>query len=139
MDPFVAGILQDYVDVSSLTIPDSLVSALESQSLIPDGDGNLPFSPEYEKTMDPWYLSLLYVEWLCGSPQITSASSEGASLSVTQADWDSLKRFLRSRSVICQSSESAVLTEISIDNTHVDRVPMRDRSHLYGDVDTDIG
>lgn len=134
----VTSLLDAYISETDLSYPTALEQEFRQQSLIPDSDGRMPGTPEYAETVDVYYNALLYAEYFAGLPAITSATSEGTSLSVTPPDWDRLIRFLKSKSPIVGASNQ-LWTVVPVDNRHIHRTWMNDRGDPYGDVDTDIG
>lgn len=121
-------------------ISDTMRDSALASAQVPDSEGRWPGSSDYEKTYDLYYAALALVPFLQAQPAVTSAGSEGTSVTATAFDWQALIRFYRSQSQIHQSAGQTILQVLPIpDPPHVVRVPMNDRGGYYGDVDTDIG
>ena len=121
-----------------LLTDDMKTSALES-ARIPDESGRWPQDTGYVPTYDVYFAALSLLPFLQAQPAVTSAGSEGTTVSATPTDWAALRTFYRSHSLIASGS-SAVLQILPIpDVPHVRKVPMNDRGGYYGDVDTDAG
>lgn len=109
-------------------------------SLIPDPDGIWPGQVGYVTTHDVYWAAINLMPFMQAQPQVTSASSEGTSVTATRFDWDAIASFYRGMSVIVGANPRDVLNLVAIpDVPHVRRVPMNDRGGYYGDVDTDLG
>ena len=119
---------------------DSMKTAAMLSARIPDSAGRWPADALYEPTYDLYFASLSLLPFLQAQPQVTSAGSEGTSVTATQFNWGSIRDFYRGLSPIYQDGGNAVLKVLPIpDPPHVVRVPMRNVGGYYGDVDTDIG
>jgi hypothetical protein len=122
----------------ALITSDMKQAALNS-SLIPDSAGVWPGGVGYELTYDVYHAAGLLLPFLMAQPTVTSASSEGTSISTTPMDWSALKESYRLLSPIAKAVGLGVLNVVDIpENSHVVRVPMRDGGGYYGDVDTDV-
>lgn len=107
-------------------------------SLIPDSEGRWPGDTDYEATYDIYFAALSLLPFLQAQPVVTSAGSEGTSISVKPMDWEAIRVFYRGQSVIV-SGQQHVITSVAIpDVPHVKRVPMNDRGGYFGDIDTDV-
>lgn len=121
-------------------LTDSMKTSALMGALIPDEAGRWPSNPEYVPTYDVYFAALSLLPFLQSQPVVTSASSEGTSVSVQATDWNSIRAFYRGLSPICSTNGNDVLQIVPIpDVPHVRRVPMNDRGGYYGDVDTDLG
>lgn len=115
-------------------LSDSVKQQMLEQSLVPDTEGRDPYTEGYTKTYDTAYAAWLLVGVLSAFPMVTSAGSEGTSVSMTRPDWEALKRSF------------AVLSPIMArqDTLRVLRLPpdpyVRHRNMLgrYDDVNTSI-
>lgn len=121
-------------------LTEAMKTAAMSGALIPDSDGHWPGTSGYTPTYDIYFAALKLLPFLQAQPVVTSAGSEGTSVSVKPADWNAIMRFYRENSLIIQATGNDVLHLVPIpDPPHVRRVSMRDGGGYYGDVDTDIG
>lgn len=121
-------------------LTDTMKTTALTGARIPDSAGRWPADPSYEPTYDIYFAALSLMPFLQAQPVVTSAGSEGTSVSVSVPDWDALRAFYRGLSPIINASGNDVLQLVPIpDPPHVRRVPMNDRGGYYGDVDTDIG
>lgn len=117
-------------------VPESMLNNVLQMSLIPDDEGNLPGAAAYTPKHDVYYAALSLVGWLKAQPQVTSAGSEGTSVTTTAFDWDSLGEYFRSMSLI--ASQSSVFTVLTIpEYRKVRHTNMRVGGNL-NDRDTDI-
>ena len=120
-------------------LTDSMKTIAMESAQIPDGDGVWPGQPEYVPTYDIYFAALKLLPFLQAQPMVTSAGSEGTSVSVKPADWDAIIAFYRGSSPIIQATGNDVLRAVPIpDPPHVRKVNMQDRGGYYGDVDTDL-
>ena len=120
-------------------LTDSMKTIAMESAQIPDGDGVWPGQPEYVPTYDIYFAALKLLPFLQAQPVVTSAGSEGTSVSVKPADWDAIIAFYRGSSPIIQATGNDVLRAVPIpDPPHVRKVNMQDRGGYYGDVDTDL-
>ena len=117
------------------TLTPQIKQSALSRSLIPDTNGVWPGQSGYEPTYDPWFAATLLITFLSSQGGVSSASSEGTSVTVEPTDWDALRSYLRYLSPIVRATGSQVLT----------RVPIPDVPHVYRadmgasyDADTDI-
>lgn len=110
-------------------------------SLIPDPDGVWPGQPGYVTTYDPYYAALLLVGILQAQPVVTSAGSEGTSVTATPPDWKALVSSWMSLSVVAQATGNGILNRVAIpEGPHVRHTNMHDGGDSYnGDIDTDLG
>ena len=109
-------------------------------ALVPDSAGRWPGTPDYVTTHDVYYAALSLLPWLQAQPVVTSAGSEGTSVSVTAPDWHALTTFYRSHSRIVAASGNGVLGVLPIpDGPHVRKTDMAGGGKYYGDVNTDLG
>lgn len=121
-------------------ISDTMRESAMGSALVPDSEGRWPGSSGYEETYDLFFAALALVPFLQAQPAVTSAGSEGTSVTATAFDWQALIRFYRLQSQIYLGAGQTILQVLPIpDPPHVVRVPMNDRGGYYGDVDTDIG
>ena len=121
-------------------ISDTAKLAALKASRIPDSEGRWPATAGYVETFDVYFAALSLVSFLQALPVVTSAGSEGTSVSATAPDWDALRLHFRSLSPIILATGNSVLQVVPIPNPpHVRKVSMRDRGGYYGDVDSDIG
>lgn len=105
---------------------------------IPDADGNMPGDRKYVPTYDAYFAAYGLVGFMQAQPAVTTASSEGTSVTTTGYNWDGLRQWLRANSAICQSTDADVFTVIPIPNTHpVTRTNMHGGGP-YDDHDTDV-
>lgn len=124
---------------ADLVTPAMKTAALQ-HSRIPDAEGRWPGQPGYVDTYDVYYAALSLLGFMQARPAVTSASSEGTSVSTTPTDWKALAAFFRSLSVICSAGGPDVLQPVDIpQGPHVYRTDMSGRGPYYGDVDTDLG
>lgn len=115
------------------------IAALQG-SRIPDSAGRWPETAGYVETFDVYYAALTLVSFLQALPVVTSASSEGTSVSAKAPDWSALTLYYRSLSPIIQATGNSILQVVPIPAPpHVRRVSMNDGGGYYGDVDTDLG
>lgn len=129
------GILPGYA-----LLTDAMKTIAMGSAVIPDENGVWPGQPDYVPTYDIYFAALKLIPFLQAQPVVTSAGSEGTSVSVKPADWDAIIAFYRGSSPIIQATGNDVLRAVPIpDPPHVRRVNMQDRGGYYGDVDTDIG
>lgn len=120
-------------------LTDTMKTAAMSGALIPDSEGRWPGQDDYVSTYDIYFAALKLLPFLQAQPVVTSAGSEGTSVSVKPADWDAIIAFYRGSSPIIQATGNDVLRVVTIpDPPHVRKVNMQDRGGYYGDVDTDI-
>lgn len=120
-------------------LTDTMKTAAMSGALIPDSEGRWPGQEEYEPTYDIYFAALKLLPFLQAQPVVTSASSEGTSVSVKPTDWTAIITFYRGSSTIIQATGNDVLRAVPIpDPPHARKVSMQDRGGYYGDVDTDI-
>ena len=137
----------DYTGLNDLLKPlpgyalltDSMRDSALLASRIPDSSGRWPSDKDYEATYDLYFAALQLLPFLQAQPVVTSASSEGTSVSAKPTDWAALRAFYRSLSDIFQATDSILRVVPIPDPPHVVRVPMNDRGGYYGDVDTDVG
>ena len=121
-------------------LTDAMKTVAMNAALIPDSEGRWPGQEDYEPTYDIYFAALKLLPFLQAQPVVTSAGSEGTSVSVKPADWDAIIAFYRGNSHIIQATGNDVLRAVPIpDPPHVRKVNMQDRGGYYGDVDTDIG
>lgn len=121
-------------------LTNTMKTAAMGSALIPDSEGRWPGQPDYVPTYDIYFAALKLLPFLQAQPVVTSAGSEGTSVSVKPADWSAVTAFYRGNSPIIQATGNDVLRLVPIpDPPHVRRVLMNDRGGYYGDVDTDIG
>lgn len=137
----------DFTELNKLldTLPgyallnDSMKTSAMNGARIPDSSGRWPQDAGYELTYDVYFAALALIPFLRSQPVVTSASSEGTSVSVQGIDWDAIVLFYKGLSSICSVDGNSVLHAVPIpDVPHVRRVPMNDRGGYYGDVDTDL-
>lgn len=137
----------DFTELNKLliTLPgyallnDAMKTAAMTGALIPDEQGRWPADPDYVARYDLYYAAVSLIPFLQAQPLVTSASSEGTSVSATAFDWNAIRQFYLGLSLIA-SSAGDVLRAIPIpDQPHVYRVPMHTIGGYHGDVDTDIG
>lgn len=81
-------------------------------SRIPDSNGNLPGEENYVPTYDPYYAAYLLVGLLYAQPTVTSASSEGTSVTATPFNWDGFGAWLKARSPILSQSDAFTILSI---------------------------
>lgn len=117
-------------------VPESVLSKALAKSLVPDAAGNLPGTTDYSPTHDVYFAALCALGWLRALPQVTSAGSEGTSVTATPFDWDSLAGHFRSMSDIASLSDGFTVIPVHASNTH-QRVNMQDGGY-FDDRDTDI-
>lgn len=117
--------------------PDDLKYKALQQSRVPDDDGRLPGSVGYVDTYDVYFAAYMLVDFLSAQPNVTSAGSEGTSITTSAPDWEAVRRVFSSMSEVM--SIQPHLGFISYDNPPI-IVPsnMTGRGN-YGDVNTDIG
>lgn len=96
---------------SSIITPSMMEKALDD-SLIPDKQGRLPGTPGYRFNHDVYYAVYTLIWLIRAQPEVTTASSEGTSITTTPFDWDSFIMFLKANSVIL--SNQGVFTVIPI-------------------------
>lgn len=121
-------------------LTDTMKTAAMSGALIPDSEGRWPGQEDYVSTYDIYFAALKLLPFLQAQPVVTSAGSEGTSVSVKPTDWNAIIAFYRGNSLIIQATDNDVLRVVPIpDPPHVVRVPMNDRGGYYGDIDTDLG
>ena len=108
-------------------------------SRIPDSEGRWPGDTGYVNTHDVYYAAILLIPFLKAQQVVTSAGSEGTTISATPPDWDSLLAFYRSLSPIINSSGNDVLQIVPIPGgPHVVPTNMRSGGSYYGDVNTTV-
>lgn len=73
-------------------LSDSVKRQMLERSLVPDAEGRNPHTEGYIATYDTAYAAWLLVGVLSAFPMVTSAGSEGTSVSMTRPDWEALKR-----------------------------------------------
>ena len=113
--------------------------AVLNQSLIPDITGTYPGNPGYVATYDTYYAAYLLLAFLEAQPMVTSASSEGTSVTSTPPDWSALRGFYKSMSPVL-SATGDVLQVIPIPYVpYTTRTDMSGRNDHYGDVNTESG
>lgn len=121
-------------------LTDNMKTVAMESARIPDSGGRWPGQPNYVPTFDIYFAALMLLPFLQAQPVVTSASSEGTSVSAKPTDWVAIRAFYRSGSSIVQATGTNVMQRVTIpDVPHVKRVPMNDRGGRYGDIDTDIG
>lgn len=114
-------------------------TAVLNQSLVPDSNGVYPGQPHYVATYDSYYAAYLLVAFLEAQPLVTSASSEGTSVTATSPNWGALRGFYRSMSPVLAATNDA-LQVIPIPYTpYTRRTDMSGRNDHYGDVNTESG
>ena len=108
-------------------------------ALYPDLNGVWPGNTDYIATYDVYYAAIGLIGFLRAQPVVRQSSSEGTSVAVDAPDWSGLVYWYRSMSPIAQVTSSGVLTKVLIpDGPHVYHTDMRERSHGYDNVDTDV-
>ena len=122
------------------TLTNSMKTIAMNSAVIPDENGVWPGQAGYLPTYDVYFAALKLIPFLQAQPIVTSAGSEGTSVTVSAPDWGALITFYRGSSPIIQATGTDVLAVVPIpDPPHVVRVSMRDRGGYYGDVNTGIG
>lgn len=120
-------------------LTDNMKTVAMGGALIPDSEGRWPGQDDYVETFDIYFAALKLLPFLQAQPVVTSAGSEGTSVSVKPTDWSAIIAFYRGASSIIQATGNDMLRVVPIpDPPHVRRVPMNDRGGYYGDVDTDL-
>ena len=119
------------------TVPEVVKDKALQQSLVPDTEGRLPGSDGYVDTYDAYFAAYILVDFLSAQPKVTSAGSEGTSVTATAPDWDAARRMLASMSVIMGMQPH--LGFILYDNPpSIVPTDMTGRG-VYGDINTDLG
>lgn len=119
-------------------LSDTMKTSAMETALIPDSNGVWPQQPGYVDTYDIYFAAVSLLPFLAAQPVVTSASSEGTSVSAKPLSWADLRKFYQGLSPIL--SGNSILTLVPIpDVPHIRRVPMNDRGGYFGDVDTDLG
>lgn len=126
----ILGTLPGYAELSP-----KLKEAMLDSSLMPDSQGRSPQDKGYIRTEDVFFAALALVPLLRALPQVTSASSEGASVKTEPPDWGAMERYLRSHSPIMQGMTS-VFGVIEIPYSRAHRLALFKEDH---DIDTDVG
>lgn len=124
--------------IPDLELEDPLLRQCLNRALIPDSAGVLPGKAEYTPSYDVAYAAYLLVDALSSQPMVTTASSEGTSVTTTTPDWDSLKRFLSSMSTILTTGGAFTVLSVP-DPLDIRRNDMSGRGASYEDIDTDVG
>lgn len=120
-------------------LTESMKTSAMNGARIPDSDGRWPQDTDYVPTYDIYFAALALLPFLQAQPVVTSAGSEGTSVSVQATDWTAVRAFYRGLSPIVSDTAGDVMSIVPIpDVPHVRRVRMNDRGGHYGDVDTDI-
>ena len=102
------------------SVPEALKQDALSRALIPDASGLLPGTAGYQATYDVYYAALLLMP-VMSHPSVTQVSSEGTTIHVSSVDWDSIRDYLQSMSIIARSSKD-ILQVIPIEATSGARV-----------------
>lgn len=117
--------------------PDSIKYQALQRSLVPDDEGRLPGSAGYVDTYDVYFAAYLLVDFLSAQPNVTSAGSEGTSISTTAPDWDAARRMFSSMSLIMGMQPH--LGFILYDNPPIIVPTDMTGRGVYGDINTDLG
>lgn len=113
------------------------LSALDD-AVIPDSEGRWPGETGYKPTYDVYYAALQLVLYLKSLPSVTTATSEGTSVTTKPADWDAVLWFLRSKSKILRKT-SAVLQIVPIpEDNYIYPTDMSGKGDNSYDTDTDM-
>lgn len=120
------------------SVPEGIKIHAVSSSLIPDAEGNFPGDSDYVSTHDQFYAALQLVAILSSMPAVTTTSSEGTSVTATKMDWENMRRWLKSQSLIYSMNDS-VFGIVDVTGYHdITRTNMSGKRYRYGDIDTDI-
>lgn len=108
-------------------------------ALIPDSAGRWPGQAGYTPTHDVAFAAYQLVGFLAAQPQVTTAQSEGTSVTAAPPDWAALLRYLAGLSIILSRQDVLQMITLPPDK-YLRRTDMSGRGDPnYGDVDTDIG
>lgn len=119
------------------TVPEAVKVKALQQSLVPDTEGRLPGSADYVDTYDAYFAAYILVDFLSAQPRVTSAGSEGTSISTAAPDWDAARRMLASMSVIMGMQPH--LGFILYDSPPIIVPTDMTGRGVYGDINTDLG